>query len=155
MPPPPRFEITRLWLTALLLIVSSALSPATLFAQAAVSPAAMIAGQLATPGFTITSVSDYTALTDPDGLLGAPGQYIARAGFIDSTGVVGLTGVTGDVEVFASARDAKTRLNGLAAGAAGQELDIPLNLVILRLYNPRADVGAYKLALSLAVGAPL
>src|SRR5438105_1698504 len=69
--------------------------------------AAMIAEQLATPSTVILRVSDFTITTDPDGLLGVPGQYVAKAQFTDSAGV------TGDVEVFANARDARTRLSAL------------------------------------------
>src|SRR5437016_2360677 len=97
------------WLIAVLV---AALSPASLFAQAAISPAASIAGQLGTPYSAILSVSDFTAVTDPDGLLGAPGQYIAKARFTDSADV------SGDVEVFATARDARTRLGSLNGASA-------------------------------------
>ena len=135
-----------LWLMAALI---GALTPATLFAQAAISPAASIAGQLGTPFSTILGVDDYTAVTDPDGLLGAPGQYIAKARFMDSANIAG------DVEVFANARDTRTRLGSLAgASAAGQEVDVQQGLVIVRLYFLSGDPSAYKAALGLALGAP-
>jgi len=140
-----RTHIRYLWLIAVLV---AALSPATLFAQAAISPAASIAGQLGTPFSTILGVSDFTAVTDPDGLLGAPGQYIAKARFTDSAGI------SGDVEVFANARDARTRLGSLAgASAVGQEVDVPEGLVIVRLYYLNGDASAYRAALNIALGA--
>lgn len=133
-----------LWLMAVLVAASS---PASLFAQAAISPAASIAGQLGTPYNSILSVTDFTAVTDPDGLLGAPGQYIAKARFTDSANI------SGDVEVFATARDARTRLGSLnGASAVGQEVDIAQGLVIVRLYNSSGDGSAYRTALGLALG---
>jgi len=137
------FRVWYVWLIALLIGV---LSPASLFAQAAISPAASIAGQLGTPGDTILSVVDFTTVTDPDGLLGAPGQYIAKARFTDSAGI------SGDVEVFANARDARTRLGSLAGAAAvGQEVDTAQGLVILRLYFLSGDDNAYRTAMTLAL----
>jgi hypothetical protein len=141
-------QMTRLaayaWLIALLVVAAA---PASALAQAAVSPAANVAGQLVIPGSTILSVSDFTAATDPDLLLGAPGQYIAKARFIDSAGV------QGDVEVFANARDARTRTLGLAgAAAAGQELDVQQGLVLVRFYNLVGDAAQpYRDALARAV----
>jgi hypothetical protein len=116
--------------------------PGATFAQSAVSPAAVIAGQMTTPDSTIVSVSDFTPATDPDLLLGAPGQYVAKARFLDSAGV------QGDVEVFANARDARARLAGLAGG---QEIDVTQGLVVLRLSNLYGDSQPYKDALMRAI----
>jgi hypothetical protein len=133
-----------LWLIAVLVV---ALCPTALFAQAAISPAASIAGQLGTQSSTILSVADFSALTDPDGLLGAPGQYVAKARFTDSAGI------SGDVEVFANVRDARTRLNSLAgASAVGQEVDVAQGLVIVRLYFLSGDASPYRAALGMALG---
>jgi hypothetical protein len=131
------------WLIALLI---TAAVPAHTLAQAAVSPAAVIAGQLVTPGTTILSISDFTPATDPDLLLGAPGQYVAKARFVDSTGV------QGDVEVFASARDERARARLLAGMAtAGQEVDVEQGLILVRFYGLVGDGQAYRDALTRAV----
>ncbi len=114
------WQVWYVWLIASLIGV---LSPASLFAQAAISPAASIAGQLGTPGGAILGVVDFTTVTDPDGLLGAPGQYIAKARFTDSAGI------SGDVE----------------------EVDTAQGLVILRLYFLSGDANAYRTALTLAL----
>ena len=138
-----RVPAAHAWLIALFV---GATLPAHALAQAAVSPAAVIAGQLVTPTSTILSISDYTPATDPDLLLGAPGQYVAKARFVDSTGV------QGDVEVFASARDERTRARGLAGTAtAFQELDVEQGLVLVRLYGLVGDSQAYRDALTRAV----
>jgi len=136
-------EKAHLGLVALLIIAAV---PGHALAQAAVSPAAVVAGQLATPGNSIVSVSDYTSATDPEFLLGAPGQYIAKAHFTDSTGIVG------DVEVFANARDERTRARGLSgAVAAGQEVDVEQGTVLVRFYGLVGDGQAYRDALTRAV----
>jgi hypothetical protein len=145
MQKPMPLHVASVWLIAVLI----AALPVTTFAQAAVSPAAIVAGQLGTPGRTILSVSDFTVQTDPDLLLGAPGQYIARARFVDTAGV------QGDVEVFANARDARTHLGALAgAVTAGQEVDVTEGLVLVRLYNLLGDSQAYQAALAAAVTPP-
>ena len=131
-------------------IVAGALAPATTSAMPAVSPAAVIAGQLVTSDTVILTVSDYTAPTDPDGLLGLAGEYIAKAQFADSADV------NGYVEVFGNTRDATTRMLSLSgAMATGQEIDFQPNQspVVLRLFNvSQGGAQAYRNALLVAVG---
>jgi hypothetical protein len=63
-----------------------------------ISPAAQIIVQLGRP-----VERDYNATTDPEGLLGLPGQYVARATFAD-----------GSVEVFSTPADRDGRAQYLA-----------------------------------------
>ncbi|MBV9544552.1 MAG: hypothetical protein JOY61_09245 [Chloroflexi bacterium] len=118
--------------------------PATTGAQALVSQAAVLAGKMATAGQTITSVVDLTGQTDPDGLLGLNGEYVAKAQFADTAGV------TGYVEVFNNARDANARRATLAANNGG-ETDIVNGAVVLRVMQPSADATAYATAVGAAL----
>jgi hypothetical protein len=67
-----------------------------------------------TAGLPVTDVVAYTAATDPDRLLGRPGNYLSKAAWVDAR--TGETLESGDgisqggsVEVFATAKDAKAR----------------------------------------------
>src|SRR5438046_492449 len=92
----PRPAIGALVLALALLVATAAPALARPFEQATLSQAARVVTQLTTRYSTIASLTDYTARTDPDQLLGLPGQYVARADFEDTNGVAGT------VEVFAT-----------------------------------------------------
>ncbi len=111
-----------------------ALSTAPASAAPTISPAAAIAAQLSS---NVVSLTDYTATTDPEQLLGIPGQYTSKAGFTDLYHVVGV------VEVFDTPGDLANRLFQLRAVQvyAAEEMDIPLEAdstsrVLLRLWIP-------------------
>jgi len=128
---------------ALVLLAATASPVSALpFQQAAVSSAARVAAQLSTPSSTIKGLTDYNARSDPDGLLGLPGQYIARADFNVSNEI------SGPVEVFATSSDRARRQQGLGPGA--QAAYIWNGRVLLRLFGSPStwQLQAYRDALN-------
>jgi len=114
------------------LALGVSLSPAA--AAPNVSPAAAIAAQL---NSNLVNVTDYTAATDPEQLLGVPGEYTAKAAFADARGVVGT------VEVFATPDDFANRLFTIKAlqVSPSVETDLPdtgdpTARVLVRLWIP-------------------
>src|SRR3954451_8532989 len=105
--------ITRLALGLCLL----ALSPGPA-AASSISQAAAIAAQLSP---NVVSLTDYAATSDPDQLLGLPGQYTAKATFTD------LNHVVGGIEVSARPDDLANRLFQRQAlqASASEEVDLP------------------------------
>lgn len=72
--------------------------------------AMVIVNTLADAGLPISDITEYTAETDPNSLLGRPGQYIQKVNFADTTldqTIQDLNG--GSVEVFTSETDAQNR----------------------------------------------
>jgi hypothetical protein len=140
------------------LILGICLLTQSLSAAAAAPPisaAAAIAAQLSPSLVTLT---DYNAATDPDQLLGLPGQYIARAAFTD------LNHVAGVVEVFPTPEDFANRVFTLKALQVyeSEEVDLPPDAtdpgarVLLRLWIPRTaqrdnTLSAYSAAFNSAL----
>jgi hypothetical protein len=98
-----------------------ALLAASSVALAQVGAAADVVQALATGGLPIAEVLVYDAATDPEALLGRPGQYIAKASWRDSRIGEAATGVSqtgiaagGTVEVFASEADRAARERHIA-----------------------------------------
>jgi hypothetical protein len=92
------------------------------------SPAAQIIVQLGRP-----VLRDYDTVTDPDQLLGLPGQYFSRAAFDE-----------GSVEVFSTAADRDGRIHYLASTSTDllYQADYAAGRVLLRVSataGPRAD----------------
>jgi len=97
------------------------------------SPATSVVWQLQATIPTISGVVELTPTTDPDQLLGAPGQYIARTNFQDSQGL------TGSVEVFADTKSLAARQAFLTiSGTGSPEHDVARGTVLLRVYTPAA-----------------
>src|SRR5262245_20926624 len=104
-------------------------------AAPSISPAATIAAAVSP---NVVNLNDFTATSDPDQLLGLPGQYTSKATFTD------LDHLVGTVEVFARPEDLAGRLFQLQAvrGSASQEIDLPADAndpnarVLLRLWVP-------------------
>jgi len=99
--------------------------------QASVSAAATIASRLGTADNPITAVVDVTPYTDPDQLLGLPGQYVSKAYFRDTNNLDGV------VEVFATAADASSRKATLEY--AFDERDVIRGAVLVRLFFATVD----------------
>jgi hypothetical protein len=95
-------RVRRLIVPLLLLLAMPGLA-GTVSAQAMVSPAASVASRLGSIETPIVSVYDYSAVSDPEGLLGLQGQYTSKAYFRDNSSVEGF------VEVFSTANDARIR----------------------------------------------
>ncbi len=70
-------------------------------------------------GMPISSFVRYSASDDPDGLLGAPGGYVSRSDFFDSTMPAYVKGI---VEVFSSENDALAYKTELKASIEGGEI---------------------------------
>lgn len=106
---------------------------------------------LAAQGLSITGVIAYTADTDPNKLLGRPGQYTSKAAFVDTrvdtrvdtsekAGVdAGSVELGGGVETFADASQAQARMQYIqsvlqnSGGALGAEYDYLTVGVLLRV----------------------
>jgi hypothetical protein len=112
-------------------------------AQQRASQAAFVAYQL-----QLEVQSDYTLESDPDQLLGLPGQYTARAMFDG-----------GSVEVFSSPADRDVRWHSLVESGSSEWLyraDFNTASVLLRLSGRRFDdVSANRLGRQLRAAAPL
>lgn len=104
-------------------------------------PSVALAGFKAA-GIPIGDVTVYTATSDPNALLGRPGQYMAKLNFLDtrlSRQTPGSIEVEdgGSVEVFGSPADAKARYDYVQAVTKGNplitEYDELQGVVLLRL----------------------
>jgi hypothetical protein len=82
--------------------------------QPASTPEAVIA-HLKAAGLPITGEVVYTAETDTNKLLGRPGQYTAKANWLDARAPE--AGDANTVEIFATDADRKTRQDYVAAAA--------------------------------------
>lgn len=72
-------------------------------AAQSISPATSLVWQLSNQITTVTQVWELTPTTDPDQLLGLPGQYFAKTLFADSQVTLN-SGYTGSIEVFSDTR---------------------------------------------------
>jgi hypothetical protein len=120
------------------------LSTSVLTALAQASAASSVIGQLHNTISTITLSTDYTVDSDPEGLLGLPGQYTAKAKFADGD-------TTGMVEVFGSQGDLNNRYNTLEANS--DEVDVKSGVVLVRLfgYGASSKASEYGAALGSVV----
>ncbi len=103
------------------------------FAQS-LSPATSVVWQLqsAIPG--IGGIVELTPTTDPDQLLGAPGQYIAKTNFQDAS--VSPDGLAGSVEIFPDTKSLAARQAFLKISNVGTpEHDVARGAVLLRVYT--------------------
>ena len=104
--------------------------------------AASVVATLKAAGLPIGDSAAYTAATDPNALLGRPGQYVSKVNFWDSrvqrSSPNEITpGDGGSVETFANTTDAAARLKYVTALAASaplfNEYDYQVGTVVLRL----------------------
>jgi hypothetical protein len=130
-----------------LLLLASTVSIAS--AQS-LSPATSVVWQLQYAIPTISGVVELTPTTDPDQLLGAPGQYVAKTNFQDPS--VSPDVAAGSVEVFADTRSLAARQAFLKVSSVGTpEHDVARGTVLLRIYtlSPASNYDAAFTALSL------
>jgi hypothetical protein len=91
---------------------------------------------------TFTSVVELTAGSDPDQLLGFPGQYVAKTTFLNPRGD------TGSVEVFATATDAQSSWQSLSP--TSQDAVTPNGRYLLNLTSTDSGMrSAYQSAFKL------
>ncbi|MBV9582426.1 MAG: hypothetical protein JO057_27895 [Chloroflexi bacterium] len=117
--------------------------PADLRAQVSSSSAAAVVLQLQAAIPTVALTTDFTSATDPDGNLGVPGQYMAKAQFSDSSASPAIVGY---VEVFATASDVARSSTNTMPG----ETNLAQGRVLVRFTTPvsQATLAAYQVALS-------
>jgi hypothetical protein len=91
-------------------------------------------------GLPIADVVIYDAATDPEGLLGRPGQYVAKATWrdtrVNAAGPAAGIDAGGNVEVFASGDDLRVReetLDAAGGSSASVEYRYASGLILLRL----------------------
>jgi hypothetical protein len=124
--------------------------------------AAQVARALKAHGLPVTGIQVLSAASDPNHLLGRPGEYTSKSEFEDSriTGEAG-QGVTagGSVEVFAGHAGAVRRARYIqavvqAAPAFGAEYDYVVGAVLLRVSGQLTPAQArqYKRALAAITG---
>jgi hypothetical protein len=119
-------------LMVILILLASLAS--TAFAQTGASAEAAFA-QLTRDGSPVAAYIDrshavaYTSSTDPDGLLGRPGQYIGKVVFVDTR--VGPAG--GSLEAFRNSADVAARVAHLHQPAQPREYLYTSGSVLLRL----------------------
>jgi hypothetical protein len=115
-------------------------------------------------GLPVTPTTVYTAASDPNHLLGRPGEYTSKANFADSRVTTSGDGVAagGSVEVFPNQADATRRAVYIqsvtqAAPIAGAEYDYVSSAILLRVSGSLtpAQAAAYKSALEVITGAPV
>ena len=123
------------WIRLIIPLAAIAISASTAAASPGASAAAAIASQL---NPNLTSLTDYTEYSDPEHLLGLPGQYTSKAQFADNNQVIGI------VEVFASHDDLNSRVATLEFGLTSQEVDLqsPKSTVLVRLFASDSDAQA-------------
>ncbi len=134
-----------LWVALVLLMCTASLASAQ-----SLSPATSVVWQLQAAIPTIGSVTELTPTTDPDQLLGAPGQYVAKTTFVDPS--VAADGIAGCVEVFPDTKSLAAREAFLKLSGAGTpEQDVARGTVLLRIYTSSAatDYNAAFAALAL------
>jgi hypothetical protein len=98
--------------TSLAESATTTIAPPTSSDSGAAAPldAAGVVDRLKAAGLPIASVTVFDAASDPNGLLGRPGQYTSKANWTDSKlGVDLQADNNGTVEVFATEADAKAR----------------------------------------------
>ena len=122
--------------------------------------AAQIMHRLAIADLPLTGVITYTAVTDPNGMLGRPGGYMSKVAWQDpraeASGQIappardsaGSIEYGGGIEVFATPADAAARLAYLQAfkPSLGDGYDCLVGSAVLRLSNwlTAAQVQAYR-----------
>jgi hypothetical protein len=117
----------------LMLILFASLA-STAFAQTGASAEAAFA-QLTRDGSPVAAYVDrahavaYTSGTDPDGLLGRPGQYIGKVVFVDTR----VAPAGGSLEVFRNSADVAARVAHLHQAAQPREYLYTSGPVLLRL----------------------
>lgn len=128
--------------------------PATVTPKTVDLTAAAVVAKLQQAGLPLGDVVSYTAASDPNALLGRPGQYIGKASFRDSRTPAYETGIGagGSVEVFATAQELAQRkqyITALASSPLFAEYDLANGLVLLRLSRHLTpdQVGEYEKAL--------
>ena len=123
--------------------VSAAASHRWMFDGLSAAASAVVQLQGSLSGITL--LNDYTQDTDPEHLLGLPGQYIAKANLHDAALSRDSQEVTGSIEVFASARDLNSRK--LAIGRAfPYEGNFSTGLILVRLFSSTTpdQLAAYR-----------
>jgi hypothetical protein len=120
--------------------------------NAAFSQAAALVAQLQSARPSVTLLVDYSQDTDPEYLLGLPGQYQAKATFADSVMSAAPGTPTGSIEVFARATQLQNRLSSMLRTPG--EHDIIFGAVLVRVFVSRGadDLNAYCFALSPSLG---
>ncbi|SEM93469.1 hypothetical protein SAMN05192583_1576 [Sphingomonas gellani] len=83
-------------------------------AQAQPVRAGDVADRLAKAGLPVTQITALTTQTDPDHLLGQPGEYSSKASFSDATQPKAGQSI---IEVFATPADAMKRAEVVTSGA--------------------------------------
>jgi hypothetical protein len=130
--------------------------PATTSPSVAAMTAQQAVAALKAHGLPVTLTSVYTAASDPNHLLGRPGEYISKADFADNRLPAAGAGVAagGSVEVFAAQPDAIRRATYIqsvtqAAPIAGAEYDYVSGTILVRVSGTLtpAQATAYKDAL--------
>lgn len=127
-------------------------------------PAQGVVEALTAQGLPVTGVIAYTADTDPNKLLGRPGQYTSKAAFVDTrvdtsekAGVdAGSVELGGGVEMFADASQAQARMQYIqsvlqnSGGALGAEYDYLTGGVLVRVSGDLSpdQANAYQDALA-------
>jgi len=127
-------------------------APALAQSNAAFSQAAALVAQLQSVRPSVSLLVDYSQDTDPEYLLGLPGQYQAKATFADSLMSAPAGTATGSIEVFARASQLQNRLSSMLR--APGERDITFGTILVRVFVSRGadDLNAYCSALSPSVG---
>jgi hypothetical protein len=142
--------------------------PARYSASTPPSAAAVTAQQVVTElkahSLPVALASVYTAATDPNHLLGRPGEYTSKADFTDTRLASSATGVAagGSVEIFPEQSDAVRRAVYIesvtqAAPVAGAEYDYVAGDILLRVSGTLtpAQATAYEDALRQITGGPV
>ena len=88
-------------------------------------------------GFPISSISDYTDKTDPNGLLGRPGEYTSKVNWADTRVEqydVDEDPLGGTIEVFSSKNDMESRKQYLEMMAVNEYIyESPDGLALMRI----------------------
>ena len=88
-------------------------------------------------GFPISSISDYTDKTDPNGLLGRPGEYTSKVNWADTRVEqydVDEDPLGGTIEVFSSKNDMESRKQYLEVMAVNEYIyESPDGLALMRI----------------------
>jgi hypothetical protein len=122
--------------------------------------AATVVARLKAMGLPIGVVVVFTAATDPDQLLGRPGQYVSKAAFADTrlpdSPEIGVAG-GGSIERFTSGSELRVRKGFLEASVKASEIpdeyDYVVNLTLLRLSRALTSDQAAQYQQALATAA--
>ena len=131
-------------------------------APARPASAAALAARLRAAGLPVRHLIVYTAVTDPNHLLGRQGGYTSKVAWVDPRAARqdagdtrGSIGLGGGIEAFPTAEGARTRYEYLRGFQApfGDGYDYLAGTAVLRLsqYLTPAQAHAYKAAFSAAV----